>query len=150
MAPMGHREGLLRAIADLRRRQDAAGLHPGSHAADGEMLADFPWPGYAARARPASAGGSVGRRAADGRGAGSGSEDLGFLDAGPRATLAAKRQRVRILHEMERSHARAALRRACAPPAAAECQAYAGRGAAAGQLGVLGRRNSPCAEYSLQ
>ncbi len=118
VAPMGHREGLLRAIADMQRAQASAGVHAGSHAEAPVLGAAAPsappWPYAPQRQRPASAGGSLERA----RGAGVAGE--GFQISadpgaeGPGASVAAARQRMRILHEMDRARVRAALRRMCA------------------------------------
>lgn len=104
---MGHREGLLRAIADLRATQDAR------HGTSSGTLALEPCQGRAMRQRPASAGSACGRRPGGGAwgGGGLGDDSEGL---GPRGALAAERQRTRILHEMERTQARAAQKRTCA------------------------------------
>ena len=107
IAPMGHREGLLRAIADLRATQDAR--HGTSSGGEGALVLE-PCQGRAMRQRPASAGSTCGRRPGAGAWGGGGLRDDGE-GLGPRGVLAAERQRMRILHEMERTQARAAQKR---------------------------------------
>ena len=125
IAPMGHREGLLRAAIDLRAAQDAG---YGTASGGAGCLGVGTYQGSAVCQRPASAGSTCGRRPGGGawdmEGLWDNNKDIGLAASGPRGVLAAARQRVRILHEMERTQARAAQKRAYALLLVNNCRYY--------------------------